>query len=84
MVADNAEAEQLERAEKVRYGSKIGRDTATRQRTLYAMELSSSTRDALLRCALSSVSFLEEKKFVEYKIIFLILTCEISRYHSKD
>lgn len=37
-MADNAEAEQLERAEKVRYGSEIGRGTATtRQETLYAL-----------------------------------------------
>lgn len=48
VVADNAEAEQLERTEKVRYGSEIDRNTATRQRTLYATELSSSARDALL------------------------------------
>lgn len=31
--SDNVEAEQLERAEKARYGGEIGRDTAARQRT---------------------------------------------------
>lgn len=60
VAADNAEAEQLERAEKVRYGSEIDRNTATRQRTLYATQLSSSARDALLRCTLSDISFSEE------------------------
>ena len=41
-------AEQLERTEKARYEEEIGRDTAARQRTSYAMRSSLTTRDA--RC----------------------------------
>lgn len=47
--SDNVGAEQLERAEKARYGGEIDRDTAARQRTSYATRPSPSTRDALAR-----------------------------------
>lgn len=46
--SDNVEAEQLERAEKARYGGEIGRDTAARQRTsrIYNVAITVYTRCA--------------------------------------